>query len=268
MSVGLIIDIVIGAALLISIIIGAVRGLFKTVIALVITVAAIIGSVWLSGLLVKPATDIVYPSVSDKLEKLVTEPSLHINLGAIISNATEKKINDFLDLEIPDDYFSSGLPEEILKIANEFGFDEESLRGPAEKALKTAQDILRKYMESQTAGKMNEASAKEAAENALEEAAKAFLQPIVRAVLILVLFIVLSAVLRLLESLIDEKLKGTGGIRQVNALGGAVLSFAMCAVLIYLLVYLCVRFGITTIYAEKIQDSFVLPILMKVIPSA
>ena len=156
MSVGLIIDIVIGAALLISIIIGAVRGLFKTVIALVITVAAIIGSVWLSGLLVKPATDIVYPSVSDKLEKLVTEPSLHINLGAIISNATEKKINDFLDLEIPDDYFSSGLPEEILKIANEFGFDEENLRGPAEKALKTAQDILRKYMESQTAGKGGE----------------------------------------------------------------------------------------------------------------
>lgn len=268
MSIGLIIDIVIGAALIISLIVGAVRGLFKTVIALIITVVAIVGSIWLSGILVKPVSGIVYPMVSDKLEKLVTEPTLHINLGAILQNTTEKKINEFLDLKISDDFFSSGIPEEILKIAKEFGFDEDNLRGPTEKALKSAQDVLKKYMDSQTAGHMNEAGAKEATENAVVEAGKAYLQPIVRAVLIIVLYILLTALLKVLESVIDEKLKDTKGVRQFNAFGGAVLSLAITAVVIYLLVYLCVRFGITTIYSEQIQGSYVLPVLLKFVPGA
>ena len=265
MTVGLIIDIIIGVALLASIIVGAVRGLFKTVIALIITVAAIIGSIWLSGILVKPATTIIYPMVSDKLERLVTEPTLHINLGAILSNTTEKKINEFLELEIKDDFFSSGIPEEILNIAKGFGFDEDSLRGPTEKALKSAQDVLKKYMDTQTAGNMNEAGAKEATENAVEEAGKAYLQPLVRAGLIIILYILITALLKVLESVLDEKIKDTRGVKQVNALGGAVLSFAISAVVIFLLIYLCVKFGITTIYSEQIQGSYVLPFIMRFI---
>ncbi len=268
MSVGLIIDIVIAVALIASIIAGAIRGLFKTVIALVITVAAIIGAVWLSGILVKPVSNIVYPMVADKLEKLVTEPRLLSNLGSVLSNTTESKINEFLDLKISDDFFASGIPEEILKIAKEFGFDEEHLRGPTEKALKSAQDVLRNYMATQKEGSMNESGAKEAAESAVEAAGKAYLQPIVRALLIIILYILLTALLKVLESVIDEKLKKTKGVKQVNALGGAILSFAIAAVVIYLFAYLCVRFGLTIKYSEQIQGSYVLPVLLKFVPGA
>ncbi len=82
------------------------------------------------------------------------------------------------------------------------------------------------------------------------------------------MYILLTALLKVLESVIDEKLKDTKGVRQFNAFGGAVLSLAITAVVIYLLVYLCVRFGITTIYSEQIQGSYVLPVLLKFVPGA
>ena len=269
MTTGLIIDIVIGALLLISIIRGAIKGLFKTIISLVIVVAAIVGAVFFSGLLAGPVTDLVYPAVSEKLEKLVTEPSLHINLGAILSNATESKIDEFLEADISEDFFEQGIPEEIIKIAKQFGISEENVQQATRNALKAAQDMLRSYMEKQNAsGKISDAEAQGIAEDAVKVAAKSYLRPLVRGVLILVLFILLSILMHVLESIIDEKVKKTGGVKQVNSLGGAILSFALCVVVIYLVVYLCNRVGIISIYADKIADSHVLPIILKFVPSA
>ena len=269
MTTGLIIDIVIGALLLISIIVGAVKGLFKTVISLVIVVAAIVGSVFFSGLLASPVTDIVYPAVSEKLEKLVTEPSLHINLGAILSHATESKIDEFLEADVSDDFFEHGIPEDILKIAKQFGLTEENLQEATRKALKSAQDMLRSYMEKQKAGsKISDSEAQGMAEDAVKAAAKSYLRPLVRAGLIIVIFIILSILMHILESVIDEKLKDTGGVKQVNSLGGAILSFALCVVVIYLLVYVCAKAGITNIYADKINDSYILPVILKFVPKA
>ena len=269
MSTGTIIDIVIGALLLICIIAGAVRGLLKTVIAIVVTVVAILGSVVLSGYLAGPVTDLVYPSVEQKLMKLVTEPSLHINIGAILSDATEKKIDEFLELEVPEDYFASGVPEDILKIAKQFGFTEEDLRKPVEGALKSAQQIMRNYLEKQkAAGKsVDERSAQEAVEEANKAAAKAFLRPIVRAVLILILFILLSIILKIIAAALNRAAKQTGGIRQVNAFGGALLSFVEFVVVLYVLFYFCRKFGITTAIAETIDQSFVLRTLLKFMPA-
>ena len=269
MSPGLIIDIVIAVILLISLIVGAVRGLFKSVISLVIVVAALILSVVFSGFLTGPVTDLVYPAFSDKLEKLVTEPSLHINLGAILSNVTEKKIDDFLDSEIPDDYFDSGIPEDILKIAEQFGFTKENLMGPTREALKKAQEIMKNYLDSQPSGsQLNEADTKAAAEDAVKAAAKSYLRPLVRAGLIVILFLVLLILMKVIESAIDERVKDTGGVRHVNSLGGAVLSLAVCVVVVYLVVYLCSKVGLTNIYSEYVDDSYVLSFLMKFIPKA
>ena len=112
MTTGMIIDIVLAAILVAAIVIGAIRGMLKTIIAIIMTVVAIVGAVVLSGLLATPVTDMVYPKVEPKLMKLVNEPSLHINIGAILSNATDKKIEEFLELEVPDDFFASGVPED------------------------------------------------------------------------------------------------------------------------------------------------------------
>ncbi len=267
MTAGLIIDIVIGVLLLVAIIVGAVKGLFKTVISLVIVIAAIIGSVFFSGLLAGPVTDLVYPAVSEKLEKLVTEPSLHINLGAILSHATESKIDEFLNADVSDDFFEQGIPEEIVKIAKQFGISEENVQQATRNALKAAQDMLRKYMESQKSpGGMSDAEAQGVAEDAVKVAAKSYLRPLVRGGLIILLFIILSILMHILESVIDEKVKKTGGVKQVNSLGGAILSLAICLVVIYLAVYLCSRVGIINIYADKLTDSHVLPVILKFVP--
>ena len=269
MSTGLIIDIVLAAILLGCIIIGAIRGFLKTVIAIVMTVAAIVGAVVFSGMLAPAVTDMVYPKVEDKLMKLVNEPSLHINLGAILQNATENKIEEFLEAEVPDDFFASGVPEDILKIAKQFGFTEEDLKKPVESALKSAQDIMRNYMEKQKASGqgVDEASAHEAAEEASKAAAKMFLRPLVRAVLIIVLFILLSIILKLIGRAIDKAAKNTPGVKQANALGGAVLSFAECVVVFYILLYLCNKFGIVTAMSETLAQSKIITFLLRFIPA-
>ena len=161
------------------------------------------------------------------------------------------------------------MPEDILKIAKQFGFDEEDLKKPVSSALKSAQDIMRKYLESQkAAGKdVDEASAHQAAEEASKAAAKAFLRPIVRAVLILILFILLSIILKLIASAINKAAKQTPGVKQVNAFGGAVLSFAECVIVYYLLLYLCSKFGIATALSDTFAQSRIISFLLKFIPA-
>ncbi|MBQ2312292.1 MAG: CvpA family protein [Firmicutes bacterium] len=269
MSTGMIIDIVLAVILIGCVIVGAIRGFLKTVIAIIVTVVAIVGSVVLSGVLTPKVTDIVYPRVEDKLMKLVDEPSLHINIGAILSNATDQKIQDFLELEVPDDFFASGVPEDILKIAKQFGFTEEDLKKPVQSALKSAQDIMRKYLEKQKAsgGSVDPESAGMAVEEANKAAAKAFLRPIVRAVLIIVLFILLSIILKIIAAAINRAAKDTPGVKQVNALGGAVLSLVECVVVFYLLLYLCNRFGMATALQDTFAQSRIITFLMKFIPA-
>ena len=89
MTTGRIIDIAIVAIVIISIVIGDIRGLFKSFIGVLIAVAAIFGAIYLSGILVGPVSEKVYPKYQDKLQKLVDEPSLHLNIGAILDNSTD-----------------------------------------------------------------------------------------------------------------------------------------------------------------------------------
>ncbi|MBQ1891927.1 MAG: CvpA family protein [Firmicutes bacterium] len=269
MSTGLIIDIVLIVLAVAAIVAGAIRGLFKTVLAVVMTVVAIVASVVLSGILAGPVTDMVYPRYEEKLMKLVTEPSLHINIGAILSDATENTIGGFMEMTVPEDFFVSGLPGEVLKIANQFGFTEEDLRKPVENALKSAQDVMRNYLEKQkAAGKeVDKASAADAVEEANKAAAKAFLRPIVRAVLIIVLFIILSILLKLIAGALNRAAKKTQGVKQVNSVGGAILSFAEYVVIVYILLYFAHRFGITTSLDEVISDSTILSFLLRFVPA-
>lgn len=268
MSVGLIIDIAILALIVISVIVGAMRGLFKTVIAVVITIVSIIGAIILSGILVEPATNFVYPKVQDRMEELVNEPSLHLNLGAILSNTTNRKLEDFMEYELTDDYFESGLPEDVLKIAQQFGLDEEDIREPLEKGLKQAQELIKNYLDSQKSPSSANSSmnAQQTADEALEVAAKSFLRPIVRAGLGILLFILLSIILKIVAALIDGAMKKTAGVKQVNALGGAVLSFAEIVIIIYVIVYVLSKYGFITAMEDQVANSYAIQLLLKFIP--
>ena len=263
MSTGRIIDIAIVAIVLISIIIGAIRGLFKSFIGVVIAVVAVFGAILLSGVLADTVTEKVYPRYQDKLQKLVDEPSLHLNIGAILENGTDSAIDNFLSLEISSTYFDSGIPEEILKIANQFGFEKEDLQKPLQSALESAQKIVRDYRDS---GSKKDADLKQAVEDASVAAQKAFLRPIVRAVLIIVLFILLVIILNIVAGVINKLVKKTPGVKQVNAFGGALLSFVEICVLMYLLLTLAVRFGLTVAYEETVHGSFILDLVLNFIP--
>ena len=269
MALGTIIDIVIAAVLVLSIIIGAVRGLFKSVIAVVITLVAILGAVWISGLVVDKATDYVYTKYQEKLEKVVSEPGLHLNIGGILSNTTNKKLEDFIEYELTDDYFENGFAEDVLKIAQQFGLSEKDLREPLEKGLKKVQQLLKNYLDSQAAGRTStDQDAQKAAEDAMETAGKAILRPIVRAALIIILFILLLIILRIITAIIDKGVKKTGGVKQVNALGGAVLSFVVSAVVIYFIVYLAAKYGLTTLLQEKLAGSYIVQFILNFVPKA
>ena len=267
MALGTIIDIVIAALLVLSIIIGAVRGLFKSVIAIVITIAAVLGAVLISGMVVDPATDYVYPRFQEKLEKVVSEPGLHLNIGGIISNATDKKLKDFMEYELTDDYFENGLAEDVLKIAQQFGLDENDLRKPLENGLKKVQELLKNYLDSQSSGAVSkDTDAQKAADSAMEEAGKAILRPMVRAALIIILFILLLIILKIIAAVIDKSVKKTGGVKQVNAFGGAVLSLAETVVVVYLIVYLASKYGLTTLWQEQLSGSSIVQFVLNFVP--
>ncbi|MBQ9891211.1 MAG: CvpA family protein [Firmicutes bacterium] len=267
MALGTIIDIVIAAVLVLSIIIGAVRGLFKSVIAVIITLVAILGSIWISGLFVDAATDYAYPKFQEKMEKIVTEPGLHLNIGGIISNATNKKLEDFMEYELTDDYFEDGFAEDVLKIAQQFGLSEKDLREPLEKGLKKVQKLLKDYLDSQASSKTStDQDAQKAADSAVETAGKAILKPMVRAALIIILFILLLIILKIIAAIIDKGVKKTGGVKQVNALGGAVLSFVVSAVVIYILVYLAAKYGLTALLQDKLASSHAVQFILGFVP--
>ena len=211
----------------------------------------------------------MYPKYQEKLEKVVTEPGLHLNLGGILSNATDKKIQDFMEYELTDDYFENGLAEDVLKIAQQFGLDEKDIRKPIENALKKSKELLQNYLDAQAQGKAtSDTDAQKAAESAVETAGKAILRPMVRAVLIIVLFILLLIILKIIAAVINKAVKSTGGVKQVNALGGAVLSFAETVVIIYILVYIAAKFGLTTLWQEQLSGSFIVQFILNFVPKA
>ena len=265
MSTGTIIDIALVAIVLIAIVVGAIRGLFKTFISLVVVIVSVLGAVVLSGLFVDTATNKVYPKYQDKLQQLVDEPTLHLNIGAILENTTDNAIENFLELEVSSTYFDSGVPEEILKIAKQFGFNKEDLQKALQGAVSSAQKVVRKYVNS--SGQLNkDANAKQVAEEASVAAQKAFLRPIVRAVLIIVLFIILMIVLSIVAFFLNKAVKKTPGVKQVNSFGGALLGFVISVVVIYLLMTLAVRNGLAVAYEDTVKESFILDIALQFIP--
>ena len=189
------------ALALLGALIGAKRGLLKTLLGAAVTLVALIGSFAAAEQLTPPATEALYPKIEDAL---VTE----------LTEAYEQRLTEHKDAQLPD---------ELTELLDRLHLSAE-----------IAEDLLNRAGEQ--AAKAGE-SVKADVERALRAAVQKTLRPAVQgglhAVILALSFLVLNVVLRLAVRLLDLAAK-LPVLHSFNALGGALLGLAEAAVILTL----------------------------------
>ena len=225
-----VVDGVLAAVMLISALIGAKRGLFKTLMGLVVVVAAMVGAVFLAGLLTGPITDAIAPRMEDQV---VSSFSRELDKAQASGTQSAEAQRDNIR-EMMEEYH---LPTELLDSA----FSALSgLTGTVSGAVK------------------------EQAANTFRAAVSASIRTLVsgavRAVVTLVSYIVLLVVLKLLVNLFDHvfdlPVLGTA-----NRLGGAAVGLLEAVVVLYVLIYFGSHLGIKVIN-DHAHDTILLPLFL------
>ena len=210
MDNALIIDLVLAAALIVFAVIGAYKGLIRSLMALVSVVLALAGAALLTAMFVEPVTDLVYPKVE---ERVIEQFERDIPSDALAAEDGDLSAGGLLPNELSD------LLGEALDTLERFGVSDDAI------------DSVTK-------------SVTDSAVSAAERAAYLLVKTIVQAALFLVFFLLVLLLLKLLTRALDG-ICSLPVLRQLNALGGAALSLVEGALLIFLLVYLAPRFGVT-----------------------
>ena len=198
MDNALIIDLVLAAVLAVFALLGARKGLIRSLMALVSVVVALIGATLLTAMFVEPVTDLVYPKV-------------------------EERVLEQFERDIPSD-----------ALAAEDGGAFGTVRWTLDKRFGVSDDAIDGVTKSVT----------DSAVSAAERAAYLLVKTIVQAALFLAFFLALMLLLRLLTHGLD-RLFSLPVLAQLNGLGGAALSLMEGALLIFLIVFLAPRLGVT-----------------------
>ena len=206
MDNALIIDLVLAAVLAVFALLGARQGLIRSLMALVSVVVALIGATLLTAMFVEPVTDLVYPKV-------------------------EERVLEQFERDIPSD-----------ALAAEDG--DLSAGGLLPDELSEALDTLKRFGVSDDAIDGVTKSVTDSAASAAERAAYLLVKTIVQAALFLAFFLALMLLLRLLTHGLD-RLFSLPVLAQLNSLGGAALSLVEGALLLFLVIYLAPRLGVT-----------------------
>ena len=206
MDNALIIDLVLAAVLAVFALLGARKGLIRSLMALVSVVVALIGATLLTAMFVEPVTDLVYPKV-------------------------EERVLEQFERDIPSD-----------ALAAEDG--DLSAGGLLPDELSEALDTLKRFGVSDDAIDGVTKSVTDSAVSAAERAAYLLVKTIVQAALFLAFFLALMLLLRLLTHGLD-RLFSLPVLAQLNSLGGAALSLVEGALLLFLVIYLAPRLGVT-----------------------
>ena len=207
MDNALIIDLALAAVLAVFALLGARKGLIRSLMALVSVVVALIGATLLTAMFVEPVTDLVYPKV-------------------------EERVLEQFERDIPSDALAADLSAGGL------------LPDELSEALGEALDTLKRFGVSDDAIDGVTKSVTDSAVSAAERAAYLLVKTIVQAALFLAFFLALMLLLRLLTHGLD-RLFSLPVLAQLNGLGGAVLSLMEGALLIFLIVFLAPRLGVT-----------------------
>ena len=210
MDNALIIDLVLAAVLIAFAVIGAYKGLIRSLMALVSVVLALAGAALLTATFVEPVTELVYPRVQ---ERVIARFAQDVPADVLAPENGDLNAGGLLPADLADALGGA------LDTLERFGVSGKTLDGVAEGV---AQGVA----------------------SAAEQAAYLLVKTVVQAALFLVFFLLVMLLLKLLTRALDG-LCSLPVLRQINALGGAALSLAEGALLIFLLVYLAPRFGVT-----------------------
>lgn len=205
MDNALVIDLVLVSLLLFFLIHGARRGLVRGIMGLVSVLVALFGAAALTAQLTEPVMDYVYPYVQENAERYLTERAAEPRPISAEHTASGETLSDAID--------------GMLSILQDFGVSDETIDGVTK-------------------------SLTQSAVSAAERAAYALVESIVRAGLFLICFLLLLLACRLLMLALNE-LCALPILWHVNLLGGALLSLVKGVLLIFLVVSLAPRFGVT-----------------------
>lgn len=228
MDNAIIVDGVLAVALLAGVLIGAKRGLFKSLMGLIVVVAALFGAVWLADTLTEPITDIIAPKVEDSLVRSFSE-------------ALERKSTDA----------AGEGRQELAEALEKYGIPKETTQKLLSPLTSAAQDMV--------------GSAKQKAVEAFREAVSASVRKIVRGtvhtVLVFVLYIVLLFVLKLLARLLDHVFD-LPVLSTVNDIGGAAIGLLETALVLFVAVHVAARLGVEAV-AKPADGAVLLPFFLE-----
>lgn len=213
----LITDLILAAFLLAAVFIGAKRGLFQSLVGLVIILAALIGATAAASALTAPMTDLIYPRVEE----------------SVIARL---------------------LPDEVTA-----AIEEESAQQPEDDG------ILARYRRVLEKGVKDAADhAVEATIAALRESARHLVEVFLHALVFLLAFLALSLVLRLAAKGLEHVLE-LPGLHALNAIGGGALGLIEGTLLVFLILFLAPKLGVTW-FSEQEEGTILLSFFLRNTP--
>ncbi|MBQ1834441.1 MAG: CvpA family protein [Oscillospiraceae bacterium] len=217
MDNAIITDLILAAFLLVGVLFGAKRGLFQSLVGLVIVIAALVGATAAASALTGPLTDLVYPRVEE----------------SVIARL---------------------LPDEVTAAMQE------------ESAQETQDDgILARYRRVLEKGVKDAANhAIESTINALRESAHRLVEAFVHALVFLLAFLTLMLVLRLAARGLEHVLE-LPGLHALNAIGGGALGLIEGTLLVFLILSLAPKLGITW-FSEQEEGTHLLAFFLNNTP--
>jgi len=235
MNTALVLDIIFAAALILSVLIGAKRGLFKSLMSLVVIIAALIGASFFANMFTEPVTDFVMPKVEQKVEAWLDIPE---GMGSNLLNGVLSSNSN-----------TSDKASQILEKLERFGAGSaflDSVQEATDKATDTVEDAVT---------------------DAATAAARAVVKTIVHAALFLAFYLILSIVLKLVAKLLDAALDKIPVVNKVNSIGGAAIGLVECVLMLFVICYLAPRLGVK-VYSENVDQTFIVSFFANHSPSS
>lgn len=218
MNQAVIIDVVLLAVLAAAFVLGARRGLFKSLAGLAVLLVSLVCAIIISNALTAPVMEIIHPMLEQKI--------------------TEKLDEAMAEPEIP---------------ALESGEEESSVWQEAWRLLKGLG--LGDHQAGSLAGRVEE-QVKETGQAVATAVVESFLSSVIRAVLFLLTFVVVTLALRMVVMATNFVLR-LPGLRSLNALGGGLFGLGEGVLVLFLAVWLLEQFGVD-FRREMVESTYLL----------
>ncbi len=226
MNTALVMDIAVGAVLVFSAVVKGAKGLYKYIMPLLVTVAAIVGALILSRMLTPAVTEAVYPKVEDRVVEMMQEKQEELQQDEVLSEEADVLGGKVKEL----------LPESLLKLGEKLGQLDQVVSELTEKVGEGASGLLSEDQKDKLKGigaevREDTEDARLAVYAAAFDAAYRLTEIVVCWVIRILGFVVLYLLFTLLKNVLHCTVK-MPVIGWVDKLGGAVLGVAECAVVL------------------------------------